>query len=96
MCSRVFGTACIEKLIGNAYLAEQFRKAVQRVMAGESLSKALRTVGAFPAVVIQMIALGEKTGNLIGKIEDLIYLLCRERPGKCNRHPGRRQSASLC
>ncbi len=61
----------IEKLIGNAYLAKQFRRAVQRVMAGESLSKALRTVGEFPPVVIQMIALGEKTGRMSKALEDV-------------------------
>jgi type IV pilus assembly protein PilC len=63
--------ALIEKLIGNAYLAQEFRRAVQRVMAGESLSRALRTVGAFPPVVIQMIALGEKTGRMSKALEDV-------------------------
>jgi type IV pilus assembly protein PilC len=63
--------ALIEKLIGNAYLAQEFRRAVQRVMAGESLSRALRAVGAFPPVVIQMIALGEKTGRMSKALEDV-------------------------
>ena len=39
-------------------------------MAGESLSKAFRTVGEFPPVVIQMIALGEKTGRMSKALED--------------------------
>ena len=63
--------ALIEKLIGNAYLAQQFQRAVQRVMAGESLSKALRTVGEFPPVVIQMIALGERSGRMSKALEDV-------------------------
>lgn len=63
--------ALIEKLIGNAYLAEQFRRAVQRVLAGESLSRALRAVGEFPPVVIQMIALGEKSGRMSKSLEDV-------------------------
>ena len=63
--------ALIEKLIGNAFIASQFRRAVQRVMAGESLSKALRTVGEFPPVVIQMIALGEKSGRMSKALEDV-------------------------
>jgi type II secretory pathway component PulF len=37
----------IERLIGNAYLSRQFGRAVQRVLAGESLSRALRAVGEF-------------------------------------------------
>lgn len=63
--------ALIGKLIGNAYLAQQFDRAVQRVMAGESLSRALRAVGAFPPVVIQMIALGERTGRMSKALEDV-------------------------
>lgn len=63
--------ALIEKLIGNAYLSQQFKRAVQRVMAGESLSHALRAVGEFPPVVIQMIALGERTGRMSKALEDV-------------------------
>lgn len=63
--------ALVEKLIGNAFIASQFRRAVQRVMAGESLSRALRAVGEFPPVVIQMIALGEKTGRMSKALEDV-------------------------
>jgi type IV pilus assembly protein PilC len=61
----------IEKLIGNAYLSRQFNRAVQRVMAGESLSQALRAVGEFPPVVIQMIALGERTGRMSKALQDV-------------------------
>lgn len=63
--------ALIEKLIGNAHLSQQFKRAVRRVMAGESLSRALRTVGEFPPVVIQMIALGERTGQMSKALEDV-------------------------
>lgn len=63
--------ALIGKLIGNAYLSKQFDRAVQRVLAGESLSRALRTVGEFPPVVIQMIALGERTGRMSKSLEDV-------------------------
>jgi len=62
--------ALVEKLIGHAYLAKQFQRAVRRVMAGESLSHALRTVGEFPPLVIQMIALGERTGRMSKALED--------------------------
>ena len=63
--------ALVEKLIGNSHLSLQFNRAVQRVMAGESLSKALRAVGEFPPVVIQMIALGERTGRMSKALEDV-------------------------
>jgi type II secretory pathway component PulF len=61
----------VGKLIGNAYLAERFERALQRVLAGESLSKALRAVGEFPPIVIQMIALGETTGRMSKSLEDV-------------------------
>src|SRR5688500_4172777 len=63
--------ALIERLIGNAYLSQQFNRAVQRVMAGDALSKALRAVGEFPPVVIQMIALGERSGRMSKALEDV-------------------------
>ena len=61
----------IERLIGNAYLSKQFGRAVQRVLAGESLSGALQAVGEFPGVVIQMVALGERTGRMSKALQDI-------------------------
>lgn len=54
----------VERLIGNPYLQQRFHLAVDRVMAGDALSKALQRVGEFPPVVIQMISLGERTGRM--------------------------------
>jgi type IV pilus assembly protein PilC len=61
----------IQRLIGNAYLSKQFGRAVQRVLAGESLSGALQSVGEFPGVVIQMVALGERTGRMSKALQDV-------------------------
>jgi type II secretory pathway component PulF len=63
--------ALVGRLIGNAYLSQRFEQAVQRVMAGESLSRALKAVGEFPPIVIQMIALGERTGRMAKSLEDV-------------------------
>lgn len=63
--------ALIQKLIGNAYLSQQFERAVQRVLAGESLSRALRGVGEFPPIVVQMIALGERSGRMSKALQDV-------------------------
>jgi type IV pilus assembly protein PilC len=63
--------ALIERLFGNEYLARRFHRAVERVMAGDSLSHALSMVGEFPAVVIQMIGLGERTGRMERSLEDV-------------------------
>jgi len=61
----------VQRLIGNSYLSHQFERAVQRVMAGDALSRALRAVGEFPPIVIQMIALGERTGRMPKALEDV-------------------------
>jgi type IV pilus assembly protein PilC len=47
-------------------------------MAGESLSGALRAVGEFPPIVIQMIALGERTGRMSKSLEDVRRYFDRE------------------
>jgi type IV pilus assembly protein PilC len=56
--------AVIERVIGNAHIAQRFRAAVSRVLAGDPLSRALAAVGEFSPLVIQMVALGEKTGDM--------------------------------
>jgi type II secretory pathway component PulF len=61
----------VQKLIGNSYLSYQFSRAVQRVMAGDPLSRSLQAVGEFPPIVIQMIALGERTGRMPKALEDV-------------------------
>ena len=45
-------------IIGNPFIAFRFRRAVDRVLAGEPLSRALTAVGQFSPIVIQMIAVG--------------------------------------
>jgi type II secretory pathway component PulF len=70
--------ALIGRLIGNAYLSQRFDLAVQRVMAGESLSRALKAVGEFPPIVIQMLALGERTGRMTKSLEDVRRYFDRE------------------
>jgi type IV pilus assembly protein PilC len=70
--------ALMERLIGNAYLSQQFRRAVDRVMAGDSLSSALQRVGEFPPVVINMIALGERTGRMSKALANVSRYFDRE------------------
>lgn len=68
----------VGRLIGNAYLSQRFEQAVQRVMAGESVSRALKTVGEFPPIVIQMLALGERTGRMAKSLDDVRRYFDRE------------------
>jgi len=70
--------ALMERVLGNAYLSYRFRFAVNRVLAGESLSAALAAVGEFPPVVLQMLSLGEKTGEVARSLEQVRVYYDRE------------------
>jgi len=70
--------ALMERVIGNAYIARRFRGAVSRVLAGDSLSRALAAVGEFSPLVIQMVALGEKTGQMSKSLQQVRQYYDRE------------------
>jgi general secretion pathway protein F len=54
----------VQSVIGNTVLAEAVRKARENVREGESIADPLRRSGLFPPVVVQMVAVGEKSGEL--------------------------------
>jgi len=54
----------VQSVIGNTVLAETVRKARESVREGESIADPLRRSGLFPPVVVQMVAVGEKSGEL--------------------------------
>ncbi len=54
----------VQSVIGNTILAEAVRKARENVREGESIADPLRRSGLFPPVVVQMVAVGEKSGEL--------------------------------
>jgi type IV pilus assembly protein PilC len=58
----------------NAVIERAVRRARARIERGESIAAPLRGAGAFPPMVVQMIAAGESTGALdtmLGKIADV-------------------------
>ncbi|MDH4163722.1 MAG: type II secretion system inner membrane protein GspF [Nitrospirota bacterium] len=54
----------VQSVIGNTILADAVRKARENVREGESIADPLRRSGLFPPVVVQMVAVGEKSGEL--------------------------------
>jgi general secretion pathway protein F len=54
----------VQNVIGNTVLAEAVRAARENVREGESIADPLRRSGLFPPVVVQMVAVGEKSGEL--------------------------------
>jgi type II secretory pathway component PulF len=49
---------------GNLYLRKQMNQVVEIVGEGGSLSRALQRIGSFPPLFIDMVTVGEQTGDL--------------------------------
>jgi MSHA biogenesis protein MshG len=68
----------LSRAAGNAYLAErllQLRDAVER---GDGLSRAATSAGIFPPLVLQMLAVGEETGELTRLLDEVSGFYQRE------------------
>ena len=63
---------------GNEYLAERLLRLRDAVERGESLSRAAGAVGIFPPLVLQMMAVGEETGELTRLLEEVSGFYQRE------------------
>ncbi len=64
----------VKNIVGNRLIADAIDSAAQAVEKGGSLSKALDESGLFPHITIQMIQVGENSGELesmLGKIADI-------------------------
>lgn len=62
---------------GNPYVAEAMARVSEGVMAGETLSQALRGTGVFPSTYVGMVSVGESTGrlpSLLARLADLYEL----------------------
>ena len=53
-----------KNIVGNVVLEEAIEKAAIGVREGRSLAKELRTSAVFPSLLIHMVAIGERTGQL--------------------------------
>jgi len=63
---------------GNEFLAERLLRLRDAVERGDSLSRAAGGVGIFPPLVLQMIAVGEETGELTHLLEEVSGFYQRE------------------
>jgi general secretion pathway protein F len=54
----------VKSVVGNTVLADAIHKARENVREGESIADPLRRSGLFPPVVVQMVAVGERSGEL--------------------------------
>jgi type II secretory pathway component PulF len=60
-----------EKQIDNREHRQAFDGAIARVLEGEMLSSALARTGCFPELVLDRIAVGENTGNVVPSLRDI-------------------------
>lgn len=51
-------------ILGNQYMQKRFTKAASRVKHGMTLTEALRRYHLFPEILVQMVAVGERTASL--------------------------------
>lgn len=63
---------------GNAHLGERLIRLRDAVERGDSLSRAATAVGIFPPLVLQMMAVGEETGELTRLLEEVAGFYQRE------------------
>jgi len=61
----------VRKVIGNRVIEEAVAMTRENIKEGESIAVPLRRSGEFPPIVIQMIAIGEKSGELEAMLETL-------------------------
>ena len=74
----VQGLTVVASVVDNAYLSrriEQMREGVER---GESILRTAVTTGVFTPVVLQMIAVGEETGELDDLLNEIADMYERE------------------
>ncbi|MCD4779235.1 MAG: type II secretion system F family protein [Candidatus Omnitrophica bacterium] len=60
-----------ENVLGNVYFCEVVRDIRASVSSGQSLTEPMQTSRLFPAMVIQMISAGEKSGHLDSMLVDI-------------------------
>ena len=75
----------VERLVGNAVLADVVRRARLQVGTGQSIAGALRESGEFPSMVTRMVSIGEATGNLEETLQKVSEYYDREVPQTIKR-----------
>jgi type IV pilus assembly protein PilC len=70
----------VERLIGNRVIAKVVHNARDELIAGGTLSAALRKSGEFPPMVLRMVSAGETSGNLDGTLENVSQYYDEEIP----------------
>jgi len=68
----------VKKIVGNGVVARGVELAKENIIMGKGIAEPLKTSGVFPAMVTQMIAVGEETGALDSLLEKIAFFYDRE------------------
>ena len=69
--SMLNGLRLTHKASGNSYFQSLLGKGIDLVAEGGAVSQALKRVGGFPALMIDMLVVGEQTGNVAAAFEKI-------------------------
>ncbi len=76
--SMVQTLAVLSQVVDNAYIAQRIEQMRDGVERGESVLRTARTTGVFTPVVLQMMAVGEETGELDDLMREVADMYQRE------------------
>ena len=68
----------VAETVDNAYIAQRIEQMREGIERGESLSRCATAAGVFTPVVLQMIAIGEETGDIDGLLIEVADMYERE------------------
>jgi type IV pilus assembly protein PilC len=67
-----------ESVVGNAILREAVARARALIDSGMGMADAFDTVGLLPPLVVRMLRIGERTGDLEGALGNVVYFYSRD------------------
>lgn len=65
------GIAIVAKAVGNEYIGSKLHRMRIGIEKGDSISRMARSIGLFPPLVIQMILVGEESGNIADMLQEV-------------------------
>ncbi|MCQ8130551.1 type II secretion system F family protein [Methylomonas rivi] len=64
------GISIVAQAVGNDFIGSQLHKMQVGIEKGDSISRMARSIGLFPPLVIQMILVGEESGNIAEMLQE--------------------------
>jgi len=86
----------VEKVIGNACMAQSIKNTRLKVANGETIAESLRVSGEFQPLVTRMLAVGEETGRLEQTLTKVNEFYDREVPQTVKHSPSGAADNYLC